>query len=377
MCLDALRNGSYGWEEMGRVIHAAGHLAVGLYAFSTIFLVMKFHRHWDAFTLQFLHETNKEEAQSFLSAFLFDWHTLALLLGTAVFFFAEGWLQRRVAQLPLFPKSRWKKVALAGAVAVVGVNALFFSTDADRNYDLAAKLHTPVKRNALWNLWQSHLKYGEFKKEFERCADVQKQYRERPSCQEREADVVLIIGESFNKHFSNLYDGKYNTNPLLAKRLEEGEGPAGTEKGKLFVFNDVISSDNGTTQNFKYFLSMASVATRKKGISWCDQPLFPTILRSCGFNVVYFSNQFAPNDNLGQWDASMGFVNHPGIELISSTTATTKNLPTTLNSSTISPGNDRRWNAPTAIFVSSISSGSTLIAATAIPKVSPASRQRT
>lgn len=301
-------------RKWGHVIHAAGHLAVGLYAFSTIFLVMKFHRHWDAFTLQFLHETNKEEAQSFLSAFLFDWHTLALLLGTAVFFFAEGWLQRRVAQLPLFPKSRWKKVALAGAVAVVGVNALFFSTDADRNYDLAAKLHTPVKRNALWNLWQSHLKYGEFKKEFERCADVQKQYREQPSCQEREADVVLIIGESFNKHFSNLYDGKYNTNPLLAKRLEEGEEPAGTEKGKLFVFNDVISSDNGTTQNFKYFLSMASVADKKKGISWCDQPLFPTILRSCGFNVVYFSNQFAPNDNLGQWDASMGFVNHPGIE---------------------------------------------------------------
>ena len=95
-------------RKWGRVIHAAGHLAVGLYVFSTIFLVMKFHRHWDAFTLQFLHETNKEEAQSFLSAFLFDWHTLALLLGTAVFFSAEGWLQRRVAQLPLFPKSRWK-----------------------------------------------------------------------------------------------------------------------------------------------------------------------------------------------------------------------------------------------------------------------------
>lgn len=112
-------------RKWGRVIHAAGHLAVGLYVFSTIFLVMKFHRHWDAFTLQFLHETNKEEAQSFLSAFLFDWVTLALLLGTAVFFFAEGWLQRRVAQLPLFPKSRWKKVALAGAVAMVGVNALF------------------------------------------------------------------------------------------------------------------------------------------------------------------------------------------------------------------------------------------------------------
>lgn len=190
-------------------------------------------------------------------------------------------------------------------------------------------------------------------------------------------DVVLIIGESFNKHFSNLYDGKYNTNPLLAKRLEEGEGPAGTEKGKLFVFNDVISSDNGTTQNFKYFLSMASVADKKKGISWCDQPLFPTILRSCGFNVVYFSNQFAPNDNLGQWDASMGFVNHPGIEPYIFDHRNNQKFAYDLELVNDFARQRQTLERPNRNFVSSISSGSTLIAATAIPKVSPASRQRT
>lgn len=102
-------------RKWGRVIHAASHLAIGLYVFSTIFLVMKFHRHWDAFTLQFLHETNKEEAQSFLSAFLFDWHTLALLLGRPCFSLWKGGCNAALRNCRFFQKAvgrKWRWRAL-------------------------------------------------------------------------------------------------------------------------------------------------------------------------------------------------------------------------------------------------------------------------
>ena len=120
-------------------------------------------------------------------------------------------------------------------------------------------------------------------------------------CSEREADFVLIVGESFNRHMSDLYDGKYNTNPRL-KAL--------SKQGSLFLFNDVVASDNGTTQNFKQFLSPVAVGD---GRSWCDAPLFPFLLRRCGYNVVFYSNQYAGMEMDKEFNASMGFFNAPGI----------------------------------------------------------------
>lgn len=127
----------------------------------------------------------------------------------------------------------------------------------------------------------------------------QEHYRERLECDERKADFILIIGESFNRHMSNLYDSKYNTNPLLTKLKDTG---------RLFLFNDVVASSNGTSQNFKYFFSMNSVDSHRE---WCDAPMLPTVVRHAGYNVVWYSNQFALNQDLGQFNGTLGFLNHP------------------------------------------------------------------
>lgn len=313
ICLAAAISG----KMWGKVLHFFFHSAMVAYSASSLFLALNFHRHWDAFTMQFLHETSPKEAGEFLTTYLSRWENVALILCFTLLLLAEWWLNKHTAPRLLFPKNKLGKAGLVCLLATIGSHILFFQTDANRNYDMAANFHSPIKRNALWNLWQSCLQYQTFKKEFERCAETQKAYREKPTCAETEADLVLIIGESFNKHMSNLYDGPYNTNPLLKARITENavsEKNKQAKAGKLFIFKDVIASDNGTTQNFKYLLSTASVADKDKGIAWCDRPLFPTILRHCGFNVIFYSNQFAPNDNLGQWDASMGFVSHPAIE---------------------------------------------------------------
>lgn len=301
LCLIANMGG-----KRGRcVVHIIFHTLLAAYVVSSLFLTLCFHRHWDAYTIQFVYETNWREAKEFLLTYLFSWSVGASLLLVVVLFTAEVMLSRRGRQLSLVPKARWARTLWGAWLLLMLGHAYFFSFNADENFDRTARCFSPIKRNAFWNLWQSCLKYGEFRAEFERCATVQQQYNEHPQCAETEADLVFIIGESFSRHMSNLYDGAYNTNPLLMQRLR-------TDKGRLFVFTNAIATDNGTTQNFKYFMSTTSVD--QKGVAWCDSPLFPTILRRCGYNVTFYSNQFAPNDNLGQWDASMGFVNHPGIE---------------------------------------------------------------
>lgn len=285
-----------------KVVHAMAHIVTGIYAISSLFLMVFFHRHWDAFSMQFLHETNGTEASEFVKAYIFSWKSLAIAIASALFFLGEWWMYRHIGSTRLVPKHNFARWTLAVIVVLSAGNVFFFSTDSDRNYELTAHFKTPIKRNAIWTLWQSVLQYDEFRDEFEKCATTMSSYTEHPSCREQDADLVIIIGESFCKHMSNLYDGKYNTNPLLLRRLRDGG---------LYLFKDVIASDNGTTQNFKYFMSTTSVNEKAK---WCDKPLFPAILRKCGYRSIYYSNQFVANDNLGQWDASMGFINHPGIE---------------------------------------------------------------
>lgn len=76
------------------------------------------------------------------------------------------------------------------------------------------------------------------------------------------------------------------------------------------MFDDVISSINGTAASFKNFLSTSSVDDDS---DWCNQPLFLTIFKNSGYHVVFNSNQFVPELNVSCWDASCGFFYHPDI----------------------------------------------------------------
>ena len=284
-----------------KCIHIVCHALVFAFTVSNLFLFAFFHRHWDAFAIQFVKETTWREASEFAKGFIFTGKIWLFLVPSVMLFALEYVLARRVACIPLLPKRKAWRIAVACVFVLLGSNLYFFSPDYERNFDELGKYHSPIRRNNIWAFYQSVLQYRCFQHEYDCCAEVLKRYREHVTCDEPEADFVLIIGESFNRHYSNLYDGKWNTNPRLKKLL-------GT--GRMFVFSNVIASDNGTSQNFKYLFSMRSVADRG---SWCKVPLLPTVLHRCGYNVVYYGNQFVVNDVLGEFDGRLGFLNHPYI----------------------------------------------------------------
>lgn len=284
-----------------RIIHIVMQSAVAVYSISNVFMLIMFNRHWDAYSWQFLGETNGHESSEFFSSYVLSFPTLLLLVVYMLLFGAEIYFRRRVAHWRIFPTHRIPMIALSALCLVMIAQIVFFGSDVETNYIRVARFKSPIKRNATWNIWQSVLAYKGFHDEFSSCARSLHEYKEKVWCSEQESDFVLIVGESFNRHMSNLYDGKYNTNPRLKNRVGEGS---------LFVFNDVISSDNGTTQNFKQFLSPVAVGDSSK---WCDAPLFPFLLRRCGYNVVFYSNQFAGMEMDKKYNASMGFFNAPDI----------------------------------------------------------------
>ncbi|MGM9697544.1 MAG: nicotinate (nicotinamide) nucleotide adenylyltransferase [Prevotella sp.] len=120
------------------------------------------------------------------------------------------------------------------------------------------------------------------------------------SCSFRSPHIVFIMGESYNKHHSQLYGYNYETTPLQLKRKERGE---------LTVFSDVVSCWNLTSFVFKNVFSLHAVGDSGE---WCDYPLFPEVFRKAGYNVTFITNQFLPQAKEAIYDFSGGFfLNNP------------------------------------------------------------------
>ena len=120
------------------------------------------------------------------------------------------------------------------------------------------------------------------------------------SCDYRSPHIVFIMGESYNKHHSQLYGYEYETTPQQLKRKKNGE---------LFVFNDVVSCWNLTSFVFKNVFSLHAVGDSGE---WCDYPLFPELFRKAGYNVTFITNQFLPQAKEAVYDFSGGFfLNNP------------------------------------------------------------------
>ena len=122
------------------------------------------------------------------------------------------------------------------------------------------------------------------------------------SCCFRIPDIVLVIGESYNKHHSQLYGYDKPTTPRQKALAEEG---------LLIPFTDVVADWNLTSFVFKHMLSLYAVGDSGE---WCDQPLFPEVFRKAGYHVTFITNQFLPQAKEAVYDFSGGFfLNHPEV----------------------------------------------------------------
>ena len=93
--------------------------------------------------------------------------------------------------------------------------------------------------------------------------------------------VVLIIGESFNKHHSSLYGYTLNTSPHLAK------------ESHLIVFDNVSSPTIATHEAMRYLLSLKSC---DQEMDSCQYVLMPAVFKKAQYKVAYFDNQYTRSE---------------------------------------------------------------------------------
>lgn len=115
------------------------------------------------------------------------------------------------------------------------------------------------------------------------------------SCSFTSPNIVLVIGESYNRSHSQLYGYEKMTSPRQLEREERGE---------LIKMEDAVAPWNLTSYVFKHMFSIFAVGD--KG-DWCDYPLFPELFRDAGYHVTFITNQFLPQAKEAVYDFSGGF----------------------------------------------------------------------
>ena len=273
--------------------------------------------------LMLVGETNAQEAREFISGYL-SWDVMTTGVGWILLLMAVHLLwtfvrkaldgMRKRLILPKFNPAMFTGMkALAGCLTAwlfysaatqvwdnkVALHRLFsYQTIGQVEHELTLKergqLYLPVYRlafgiyaNVLASRQILQLESASFR------VDVD-------SCSYRVPNIVLIIGESYNKHHSQLYGYDKPTTPRQVAMAQEGS---------LVAFTDVVASWNLTSFVFKHMFSLYAVGDSGE---WCDAPLFPEVFRKAGYHVTFVTNQFQPKVKDAVYDFSGGFfMNDP------------------------------------------------------------------
>lgn len=153
----------------------------------------------------------------------------------------------------------------------------------------AAKLYLPIYRLA-FSIYSNSL----ISKQIDTLVAVSKK-SQVDSCAFTSPNIVLIIGESYNRHHSAQYGYYMPTTPRQMKRARQGN---------LVPFTNVVSPWNLTSFVFKHMFSTYVVGDKGE---WCDYPLFTQLFKKAGYHVTFITNQFLPKKNDAVYDFSGGF----------------------------------------------------------------------
>ncbi|MBO4720350.1 MAG: sulfatase-like hydrolase/transferase [Prevotella sp.] len=268
-------------------------------------------------------ETTGQEAKEFLSGYL-NWDIvksgvgwiLLLIVGHILWTLLRT-LSKKMRQRIILPKVN--DVFVTGLQAVLGcvvawllyssisqtwdnkvaIHRLFsYDTIGEVEHEMTkkdqAKLYIPVYRLA-FGIYANSLADTQIEQ-----LKVASDKIQVDSCSYRVPNIVLVIGESYNKHHSQLYGYQKPTTPRQVALEAEGS---------LVKFTDVVSTWNLTSFVFKHLFSLYAVGDSGE---WCDQPLFPEVFRKAGYHVTFITNQFEPKAKEAVYDFSGGFfLNDP------------------------------------------------------------------
>lgn len=280
--------------SLGKVVllyffHILLHFVLILYSLSSCVLSILFQLQWNEITFEIIRETNRREIAGFF--YSYGWDIITIIACIVFICVLEVLVLKKISFKKGFRLSI--KRYLMPFFIIWSIYTLFFYFFPEKDLMMDRFYH----RSSLWNLDRSFVQYRRNMSQFDECAYSQHNVS-IDSVAYTSSNIILVIGESYIKHHSQLYGYYLPTNPKLSK--EEN----------LVIFDDVISSYNATSESFKQFLSLSSI---DDSLKWSQAPLFPSIFKQAGYNVVFYSNQFVLEGPQGGAEASAGFMNLPSI----------------------------------------------------------------
>jgi len=257
-----------------------------------VFLFDQFHTYLGPAMFRLIAETNPQETSEFISVQIISRKTLptftTVAIAAAAVLLAECLLRKPVRALF---NLRWVRpvvltVVAAGLACGIWATRVFAdlmrctnTEQATQWFDLNEVRPQDVVSLTLFSACELHLSSAETQ---HAIAVNQQVKNETAVCAQPDGDsinLVLVIGESFNKHHSSLYDYPHPTNVLLAHERD---------LGNLIVFGDVVSPYNKTSAVLKEVLTTSCLSS---GLTWDQSPLFTTIFKQAGYRVWMWDNQ--------------------------------------------------------------------------------------
>ena len=254
-----------------------------------VFSMLCYQSPYSMTVLQLLLETNKREATEFLSG-----HGVAgqLAMATAVTFGVIlvsrllVWLFRRLTGKSLF-LLYFSLIILLLSASCQGYSyyRLYQAYTADVTTTIAENKYMPLRNSPFVRFLYGHALNVVSTKELGKLAQTVRK-TEVDSCSFRSPIILLLIGESYNKYHSPLYNPEARqTTPNLC-RLQK--------QGNLVVYDNAVSPYNVTSKTFRHMFSTYYPGC---GREWVDCTLFPAVFRKAGYKVWFITNQFAGEEN--------------------------------------------------------------------------------
>ena len=269
--------------------------------FAELFTVLFYHSNFTIYVVLLLFETNTQESSEFIQAVLTQestWTAVGLTIAAA----AIAWLLAAASRKQFRYKSAvafvcfglivWSGIRQLSGYYKLGRCFTSASTTICNDPRYCPHLNTPFIRlgyGVAYNMASS----AELDVLAETVAETQVE-----SCSFRCPLIVLVIGESYNKHHTPLYGYSLPTTPRLQKLKDEG---------RLTVYSDAVTPYNFTSNAFKYMFSTWDTDDTDE---WTRHTLFPAVFKKAGYRVVFITNQFTM-EQTNSWDLAGGTIfNH-------------------------------------------------------------------
>ena len=255
-----------------------------------VFSMLCYQSAYSMTVLQLLLETNEREATEFLRGHGVAWQ---LALATAITFgtILISWLL--VSGIRRLKVCENKSVSLSFTFLLLlslscqgySYYRLYQAYTADVTTTIAENKYMPLRNSPFVRFFYGHALNVVSTKELGKLVKTVRQ-TEVEDCSYRSPIIILLIGESYNKYHSPLYNpNARQTTPNLCRMNKEGN---------LVVFSDAISPYNVTSKTFRHMFSTYYPGC---GREWVDCTLFPAVFRKAGYRVWFITNQFAGEEN--------------------------------------------------------------------------------